>query len=46
LSKETLHKAIPLIREAISPIDDIRATASYRRIVAGHLLLRLLTLSP
>jgi xanthine dehydrogenase FAD-binding subunit len=45
-SKETLHKAIPLIREAISPIDDIRATASYRRIVAGNLLLRLLALSP
>jgi CO/xanthine dehydrogenase FAD-binding subunit len=46
LSKETLHKAIPLVRKAISPIDDIRATASYRRIVAGNLLLRLLALSP
>jgi len=43
LSKETLQKVIPLVREAISPIDDIRATAAYRRAVAGNLLLRLLT---
>jgi CO/xanthine dehydrogenase FAD-binding subunit len=46
LSKETLQKAISLLPKAISPIDDIRATAAYRQTVAGNLLLRLLTLSP
>lgn len=42
LSRETLKNAIPLIGDAISPLDDIRATARYRRTVAGNLLLRLL----
>jgi CO/xanthine dehydrogenase FAD-binding subunit len=46
LSRETLQEAMPLIRHAVSPIDDIRATAAYRRTVAANLLLRLLTLSP
>jgi CO/xanthine dehydrogenase FAD-binding subunit len=31
-----------LVRERVSPIDDVRATASYRRQVAGNLLFRLL----
>ena len=48
LSRETLEGAVPLVRELISPIDDIRATAPYRKAVAGNLLLRLLAvpLSP
>ena len=46
LSKDTLQKVMPLLREAISPIDDIRATAAYRRTVAGNILLRLLASFP
>jgi len=42
LDGETLSKAAALAREAVSPIDDVRATASYRREVAGNLLLRLM----
>lgn len=42
LSRETLLKASPLAHEAVNPIDDIRASASYRRSVSGNLLLRLL----
>jgi CO/xanthine dehydrogenase FAD-binding subunit len=45
LSRETLQETVPLLQKAISPIDDIRATASYRRTVAGNLLLRLLAVS-
>jgi len=41
LLAETLRSLLPAVQEAISPIDDIRATASYRRHVAGALLLRL-----
>ncbi|SDB11635.1 xanthine dehydrogenase FAD-binding subunit [Desulfonatronum thiosulfatophilum] len=41
LSPSALTQAARLIREAVSPIDDIRATADYRRQVAGNLLLRL-----
>jgi len=41
LCVETLRDALPVVQAAISPIDDIRATASYRRQVAGSLLLRL-----
>ncbi|KHK03524.1 FAD binding domain-containing protein [Desulfovibrio sp. TomC] len=44
LDRETLIAAGQCIREQISPIDDIRATAAYRRDVAGKLPLRLLTL--
>jgi CO/xanthine dehydrogenase FAD-binding subunit len=40
-SQKTLEKAARLVREAVSPIDDVRATADYRRIVSGNLLLRL-----
>jgi CO/xanthine dehydrogenase FAD-binding subunit len=42
LSMETLRKASQLSRDAVSPIDDVRAGASYRRLVAGNLILRLL----
>lgn len=42
LDRETLHALGQGIREAISPIDDIRASAAYRRQVAGNLPLRLL----
>jgi len=41
LCQETLEHAMPLVRKAVAPIDDLRATADYRRIVAGNLLLRL-----
>jgi CO/xanthine dehydrogenase FAD-binding subunit len=41
LSLETLRPAAKIIQDAVSPIDDIRASAEYRRIVAGALLLRL-----
>jgi CO/xanthine dehydrogenase FAD-binding subunit len=43
LTAETLHEAFPLVQEAISPIDDIRASAAYRRRIAANLLFRLLT---
>lgn len=39
--QDTLEKVIPVVREHCSPIDDVRATAVYRRLVAGNLLLRL-----
>jgi len=41
LSPETLSRAMPLIEEAVSPIDDVRASAAYRRALAGRLILRL-----
>lgn len=44
LDRETLLAAGQLIRKRIAPIDDIRATAAYRREVAGKLPLRLLTI--
>lgn len=42
LTEETLRMAVPLVEQAISPIDDVRASADYRRKVAGNLLFRLL----
>ena len=42
LDRDTLHALGQGLREAISPIDDIRASAVYRRQVAGNLPLRLL----
>ena len=45
LSPDTLKRAAPLVEEAVSPIDDIRARADYRRTVAGALLLRLVKYS-
>ena len=44
LSLSALRQATGLVRSAVSPIDDIRATAAYRREVAGNLLLRLAAL--
>jgi CO/xanthine dehydrogenase FAD-binding subunit len=41
LCLETLKPAVKLIQAAVSPIDDVRAGAEYRRTVAGALLLRL-----
>jgi len=35
---EAVHESIRLIRDEISPIDDVRATAAYRREVAGNIL--------
>ena len=43
LTAETLYEAFPLVQEAISPIDDIRASAAYRRRITANLLFRLLT---
>ncbi len=42
LTVETLSTVAEQVRQAVCPIDDIRATADYRRAVAANLLLRLL----
>jgi CO/xanthine dehydrogenase FAD-binding subunit len=42
LSVDVLKEASHLVESAVSPIDDIRASADYRRTVAGALILRLL----
>lgn len=41
LTPETLDAAAVMIRQEVSPIDDVRADAVYRRCVSGNLLLRL-----
>jgi xanthine dehydrogenase FAD-binding subunit len=41
LDMSTLKQAADLARQEVSPIDDIRASAAYRREVAGNLVLRL-----
>ena len=41
LSDNVLEKAAQMARAMVKPIDDIRASADYRRQVAGNLLLRL-----
>jgi xanthine dehydrogenase FAD-binding subunit len=41
LSVEILKNAGAVLDKAISPIDDIRASAEYRRMVSKALLLRL-----
>jgi len=42
LDDETIRHAAEIVRSGVSPIDDIRAGAQYRRIVAGNLLVRFL----
>lgn len=42
LSAASLADAAAAAREAVKPIDDIRASAAYRRQVAGNLLFRLI----
>ncbi len=42
LTRTSLGDAAALVREAVRPIDDLRASAWYRRTVAGNLLFRLL----
>lgn len=42
LSTETLSAAAMQVTSMVLPIDDIRASADYRRTVAGNLLLRLM----
>lgn len=42
LTLKTLRQATALVLKAVSPISDVRATAAYRRVLAGNLLLRLL----
>lgn len=42
LNSQTLEKAFPLVQQAISPIDDLRASAAYRRRAAAGLLFRLM----
>jgi len=46
LSQETLTVAVGKIRQIVAPIDDVRASANYRRTVSGNLLLRLLNVRP
>lgn len=41
LTQERLRAAADAAREAVSPIDDVRASAAYRREVSGNLVLRL-----
>ena len=41
LTRESLNRAVAAVREAVSPIDDLRASAAYRRQAVGNLLLRL-----
>ena len=41
LTIATLKDAADIVREEVAPISDVRATAAYRRTVAGNLLLRL-----
>jgi xanthine dehydrogenase FAD-binding subunit len=41
LSLTDLEKAAEMVRQAVSPISDIRASENYRRTVSGNLLLRL-----
>jgi CO/xanthine dehydrogenase FAD-binding subunit len=42
LSRETLAAAAGRIRQILQPIDDVRASAEYRRDISGNLLMRLL----
>jgi xanthine dehydrogenase FAD-binding subunit len=44
LEEKALKEAGEIIGKAVSPIDDLRATAEYRRIVCKNLIMRLLEL--
>jgi CO/xanthine dehydrogenase FAD-binding subunit len=44
LTLEVLDEAASMIRSVVSPIDDVRASADYRREVSGRLLRRLASL--
>ncbi len=46
LSPETLSDAAKKVRCTVHPIDDIRASADYRRQISGNLLYRLLATTP
>jgi xanthine dehydrogenase FAD-binding subunit len=46
LEMDVLMGAAALVREGVTPIDDVRASARYRRTVAGNLVLRLLNYAP
>jgi CO/xanthine dehydrogenase FAD-binding subunit len=39
----SIDEAVQLLRDEIVPIDDIRSTAGYRRLVSGNLVRRFLT---
>jgi len=41
LTRDALESAAVTVRATVAPIDDVRASADYRRMVAGNLLLRL-----
>ena len=41
LTLETLSEQAPVVSSAVDPIDDDRASAAYRRMVSGRLLVRL-----
>lgn len=41
LGVKSLSEAMPLVSGSVSPIDDVRATAEYRREIAARILLRL-----
>jgi len=43
LTAERLESAAAIVRESVTPMDDIRASARYRRKVSGKLLFRLMT---
>jgi len=42
LDSDTIREAAEIVRQGVSPIDDIRATAGYRSSVASNLLVRFL----
>lgn len=42
LSEEALKTLIPIVEDAVSPVDDIRAGAAHRRNIARNLVFRLL----
>lgn len=45
LKKDVLEDAASIIEKSICPIDDVRATAEYRKKVSGNLILRLLNMN-